>query len=347
MTLTTSDTRPPEWDSLAASTADFEVSSRWLETMAPLLPGEPRWLIAHAGGRAQIGLHLRFARTPPAEPRYDIAAILRGDIPSLDQRPILLSKTPGVESLYPAVLAVLPGYTCIPAGPGATDPALLAATLRATDAWARQQGARSVSFLYVPEREKILRRALEEFGARPVQLFPTCVMPVTFDSMDEYLMRLGRSRRAGLRRLLRWVDETGMTLGEQDLSEVREEVLELRMSLLRRYHHSADDQDAQLATIDRIVRNYPPEDRALTTLRRGDQIIGFTLGLRHGDMLRGLWSGQLPEARGAYFLLVFYGEVEAALRRGLTSINYGTLQWQEKTSFGCRLEQLVGHTWSL
>ncbi|WP_328400014.1 GNAT family N-acetyltransferase [Nocardia sp. NBC_00403] len=347
MTLTTSEIRPPEWDSLAASTADFEVSPQWLEAMAPLLPGEPRWLVAHVDGQPQIGLHTRLLKTPPEEPRYDIAAVLRGDIPSLEPRPVLLSKAPDRESLYPAVLALLPGYTCVPAGPGATDPDLLAGTLRAMDTWAGQQGARSVSFLYVPERQKILQRALEEFGARPVQLYPTCVMPVTFGSMEEYLTQLGGGRRAGLRRLLRWLDETGMTLGEEDLSEVREEVLELRMGLLRKYHHSADDRDAQLATIDRIVRNYPPADRALTTLRRGDQMVGFTLGLRHGDTLRGLWSGQLPEARGAYFLLVFYGEVEAALRRGITSLNYGTLQWQEKISFGCRLEQLVGHTWSL
>ncbi|MFQ6395450.1 GNAT family N-acetyltransferase [Nocardia sp. KC 131] len=246
------------------------------------------------------------------------------------------------------MLAVLPGYTCVPAGPGATDPILLAETLRANYTWAGKQGARSVTFLYVPEREKIPHRALEDFGARPVQLrYPTCVMPISFGSIDEYLMQLTGKRRTGLRRLLRWIDENGMKLDEEDLSDVREEVLELRMGLLRKYHHSADDKVVQLATLDRIFRNYPPEDRVLLTVRQRNQMVGFTLALRHGDVLRGLWCGQRPAARGAYFLLMFYGRVEAALRRGLTSINYGTLQWQEKTSFGCRLEQLAGHTWSL
>ncbi|MFF0456631.1 GNAT family N-acetyltransferase [Nocardia africana] len=313
--------------------------------MAPLLPGRPRWLIGYVDGHPQVGLHTRLMTEPPTESRYDIAAILRGDIPSPQPRTIDL-RAPAPESLYPAVTALLPGYTCVPAGPGATDPAVLTHTVQALHEWAGRHGARSVSFLYVPERHHLLNATLAECGARPVQLYPTCVMPVDFPDIEGYLAQLPRPRRRDLLRLLRRIDESGMTLGEDDLSEVRDEVLELRLGLLRKYH-SADDRGAQAATLDRIVEQYPAEDRVVTTVRRDGRIAGFTLSLRHGDSLRSLWCGHEPDAYGTYFVMVFHELVAAALRRGVTSIDYGTLKWREKTSFGCRLEQLAGYTWAL
>ncbi|WP_433683912.1 GNAT family N-acetyltransferase [Nocardia sp. CA-119907] len=340
--LRTSEIRPTEWAMLAAATADFAVSDRWLETMGPLLPGEPRWLVAYVDGRPEVGLYTRLLKSAPAEPRYDIAAILRGEIPSPGPRSPLPS-APDATSLYPAVLALQPGYTCIPAGPGATDPVVLGHTVQAVHAWAEQQGARSMSYLYVPERQQILHSTLEEVGAQPVQLYPTCVMPLDFGDIAGYLAQLSRERRRDLRRLLRRMEESGAQLREEDLGEVRDAVLELRMGLLRKYN-SAGDRAAQAATLDRMIRHYPPEDRVVTTVRQGDRIIGFSLSLRHGNTLRALWCGQRPEAYGTYFVMLFYGLVAAALRRGCTSIDYGTLKWQEKVSFGCRLEQLAGHT---
>lgn len=78
--LRTSRTRPPEWGVPETTTADFAVSARWLETLGPLLPGEPRWVVADIDGKPQVALHPRLLTIPPAEPRYDIAAILGGDI---------------------------------------------------------------------------------------------------------------------------------------------------------------------------------------------------------------------------------------------------------------------------
>ncbi|WP_330257105.1 GNAT family N-acetyltransferase [Nocardia sp. NBC_00565] len=345
MKLRTSEIRPQAWAEVNAATTDYAVSDRWLETMGPLLPGEPRWMISEVDGRPGVGLHTRFLKSPPAEPRYDIAAILRGEIPSLEPRSVPPS-APDTASLYPSVLAVLPGYTCVAAGPGATDPIVLGHTLRAVHDWAERQGARSISFLYVPERQHILRRALEEFGARPVPLYPTCVMPVDFADIEEYLAQLSRQRRQDLRRLLRRIDENGMRLGEEDLADVRDDVLELRLGSLRKYH-ATGNRAVQAATLDRVIGHYPPQDRMVTTVRHGERVVGFTLSLRHGDTVRTVWSGRSLDAYGAYFVMVFYGIVAAALRRGCTSIDFGTLKWREKVSFGCTLEQLTGHTWTL
>ncbi|WP_063042595.1 GNAT family N-acetyltransferase [Nocardia pseudovaccinii] len=339
------DNCPPEWVTLTAATTDFAVSGRWLETMGPLLPGQPRWLIGSVDGSPQVGLHARLLETAPAEPRYDIGAVLRGEIPAFEPRSVPLSAFEP-ETLYPALLFVLPGYTYAPAGPGAADPAVLGRTVEAVHDWARRHGIRSVSFLYVPERQRILRQALTEFGARPVQLYPTCVRPVDFADLDEYLGRLTRQRGRDLRRLLRRIDENGMVLGEDELSKVRDEVLELRLGLLRKYD-SAADRATQAATLDRMIRNYQPEDRVVTTVRRDGRVVGFTLSLRHGDSLRVLWCGHEPDVYGTYFVMLFYELVAAALRRGINEIDYGTLKWQEKISFGCRLEQLAGYTWTL
>ncbi|MEV6334331.1 GNAT family N-acetyltransferase [Nocardia vinacea] len=336
---------PPEWATLADASTDFAVTGRWLETMGPLLPGQPRWLIGSVDGSPQVGLHARLLETAPAEPRYDIGAVLRGEIPVFEPRSVPLSAFEP-ETLYPALLFVLPGYTCVPAGPGAADPAVMARTVQAIHDWAARHGVRSVSFLYVPERQRILRQALAEFGARPVQLYPTCVRAVDFADMDGYLAQLSRQRRQDLRRLLRRGGESGITFGEEDLSEVRDEVLELRMGSLRKYH-SSDDRAAQTATLDRVIQHYPAEDRVVTTARRDGRIVGFVLSLRHGDSLRGLWSGKDGDAYGTYFVLAFHELVAAALRRGVTEIDYGTLKWPEKLSFGCRLEQLTGYTWTL
>lgn len=202
---------------------------------------------------------------------------------------------PDTGPLYPSVLAMLPGYSCAPAGSDGRDPALLRDTLHAMDIWAREHGARLVSFLYIPDRQEPLRRALAEFGAKPVRLYPTCVLPLTFGSVEEYLQRLPRARRQDIRRLLRRLDENGMTVAEADPARARDEILELRLGLLRKYHVDAD-RDAQAATLDRMLEHYAPEDIVVTAVRQETRTIGFTLGLRHGNTLRQLWCGQRPEA---------------------------------------------------
>lgn len=47
---------PPEWATPADATTDFAVTGRWLETMGPLLPGQPHWLIGSVDGSPQVRL---------------------------------------------------------------------------------------------------------------------------------------------------------------------------------------------------------------------------------------------------------------------------------------------------
>ncbi|MBY8854929.1 GNAT family N-acetyltransferase [Nocardia sp. CA2R105] len=335
--------RPPEWDDLAAEVSEYTVSIRWLETMGPLLPGEPRWLIASVDGQARVGLHARWLASPPPDARFDIAAVLRGDLPSPEPR-TAPAAAPDTAALYPSVLVTLPGYSCAAAGSGAAEPALVRETLTALDAWAASQGARSVSFLYIPERQEPLRRALTEFGATQVELYPTCVLPMTFGSMDEYLLQLRSSRRRDIGRLLRRFAEKNMTVGEVDLAEVRDDVLELRLGQLRKYN-SAADRHTQSAALDRMLTHYRSEDIVVTAVQRAGRVVGFAHGLRNGNTLRELWCGHLPEVDGAYFVTLFYTQVRAALQRGIEYIDYGTLEWGLKTNYGLRLEQLAGYMW--
>ncbi|WP_331723041.1 GNAT family N-acetyltransferase [Nocardia sp. NBC_00511] len=54
-----------------------------------------------------------------------------------------------------------------------------------------------------------------------------------------------------------------------------------------------------------MLAHYRPDDIVVTTVRSADQVIAFTLALRHGDTLRQVWCGQTPEASGAYFVMNF------------------------------------------
>lgn len=338
-------TCPAEWDTLAAATADFAVSRRWLETMGPLLPGQLHWLTAGASG-ARVGLQLRHLMVPPAESRFDIEAVLRGDIPTPDPCVHTLPRD-HTGPLYPTMLAMLPGYACVPAGGGAMNENLMTQVVHAVDRWARGRGARSVAFLYIAERQHVLHQALRNFGAQSVNLHPICVMPINFATLEEYMEQLTSKRRLDLRRLLRRTEQSGLTLGESDLQDSRDQVLELRLGALRKHGHHAD-RITQAAALDRIIRFYPPEDRVLATVRDGDRIVAFTLALRHDSTLRVLWFGQYPEGSyGAWFVTMFYLVVAAALRRSIARIVYGTMNWREKASFGCLLEPLSGYTWRL
>ncbi|MFE3261839.1 GNAT family N-acetyltransferase [Nocardia sp. NPDC059091] len=338
--------RPEIWAEMAAATADYTVSPAWLDTMGPLLPGESRWHVTDIDGAPQVGLHLRWLPSPPQELRYNLAAGLRGEMPSPDIRDSTRVIDVRESSLYPSVLAVLPGFSCVPAGSGARDPDALRCALERLDAWARDEGARSVSFLYVPQRQLPLRWALSEFGAIPVDLYPTCVLPVSFDDVEEYLGQLSRRRRADWGRPRRRLAENDMTVAEADLGKVRDEVLELRLNLLRKYGAEADSA-AHSAAIDRMLRNYRTDDIVVIATRHGERLVGFTLGLRHGSTLRMLWCGRRPEAYGAYFVMCYYETIRAALRRGVAQIDYGTQKWEVKSAYGCRMESLTGHMWTV
>lgn len=341
----TADSPPADWLPLQTANPYYAVTTRWLKTMGPPMPGAPNWLVAYEYGSPQIGVHARVLHGPPPEPRYDIAAILRGDIPSYGPRPGSSTSQP-IEALYPAVAVVLPGYTCAVAGPGAHDPNLLRRTLSVVLDWAVRCDARSISFLYVPERHQVLRRCLTELGAEPGQLFPTCILSLPATDMDEYLGGLPRPSRKGLKRLLRRCAEGGLTLEESDLTQVREEVIDLRLALLRKYGTAAN-RAVETEAVDRMILHYQPEERVLATIRRQGEVVGFTLSLRHEDTMRAIWTGRRPEVNGSYYLTMFYESVAAALRRGVATIDYGTLKWHEKISYGCRLEHLSRFTWTL
>ncbi|MBB5912764.1 hypothetical protein BJY24_001631 [Nocardia transvalensis] len=334
--------RPPEWEYLAAGTDDIEVTSRCLDATGSQVPGEPYWLVSRVGGEPVLGLHLRLLDSAPDDPRYDIDAIVRGELPAFDERP---PGSPSDRRLYPAVLAILPNWACIPVGPGAREVNLLVTALEEIDTWARSKGAGSVAFLFVPDGQEALRQALHRFGARQLELYPSCEMVLNFSTLEEYLKLLPSARRKDLRRLQRRLDEGGMHFAEADVASVREQVLEMRIAALRKHGHPIDIR-TQAAVLDRIIELYPPADRILHIVRMGERLVAFSLSLRHGSTIRGLWWGQRPEAKGAYFVLLFPRLVETALSLGVSRINYGTFNWQLKVSFGCQLVQLSGHMWS-
>ncbi|GAA5104737.1 hypothetical protein GCM10023319_73830 [Nocardia iowensis] len=342
--LAVSNRRPFVWDEWATQATNFAVTPQWLEAIGPVVPGMPHWLIYSVEGVPRLGLHVRLLDAPPGESRYDIEAVLRGDIPTLEPRMVTAPPDQLSGTCYPAVLAMLPGWTCGAVGPGAAEPDTLAAALEAVNRWAYSVSARSVSFLYIPDSEHALNTALLEFGARPVELYPSCEMALDFTTIDEYRNQLSHGRRQDLRRLRRRIYRAGLVIGAEELAFVRDQVLELRLSFLRKFGLPAD-RAMQARTLGRILSRYSPEDRVFNTVRQGERIVAFSLSLRHGPMLRAVWWGREPQAYGAYFVLLFDELVEQALRLGVTRIDYGTLNWQDKVSFGCRLVHLQGLIW--
>jgi len=169
---------------------------------------------------------------------------------------------------------------------------------------------------------------------------------VAWDSFAAYLRWLPASRRSAVRREMRRLTDSGLTVDTARIGDVIEEITPLLASLQRRYGHGVSD--AHVAALLQRQRRFLHDESVVFLARRGARLLGFSLFYQWRSCL---WARAVgtpdpsPESRFVYFDVLFYSPIRHAIDRGLRRIHFGRGSLQGKVARGARLAPLWSLVW--
>lgn len=314
------------WDAGFGARAFFSATP-WLRHAYATAATAPYYFTAHRGDDLLAAL--------PAHP-------LEADAPYVFCRPdFVLGRrydVPWAEDLMPAL--ALGGRNPSHGKAAAVDGGALRAVLDAAEERAREDGMRSVCFLYADEDDDLLRTALAGAGYMDLPFETTYsldVPSVAEGGFDAYRARFGRETRRRIRRDLRAMDAAGVTYRLRGLSEgLIDEIAPLELNLYAKYGTPAD-ADAFRRVLHSIARHTGDTVRVLTAELDG-QLAGFVLFFTHRGEMYARQTGYDYAVKGdvpLYFGLLYYELLQLAVAEGVTAIHYGTGSGDVKLSRGC------------
>ncbi len=345
----------PEWGELASSGPLF-ASAGWLRAMSGRLGELVLTIVVRQSGIARLAAFATVQESPQPSEFFDLHHVLISTAPGLpltDQaragRANLAQAAPGSARWTPNLLVMLPGYECLPVGPGRRDGELLGALVAAAVHWAQQQNLRAVAFLYLRPEDTGLAAALAGRGFTAMPLSLTCDLPVPPDGMAGYLRALPRKRRQDAIRELDRLDQAGVELRLLDPGAVAGEpvlarLAGLRCQLVRKYRGSADER-SERRRLELLISDVCLGQPQVIAAQAGDDIVGFALFASYGDLWYCLGVGydyNDPRSRYAYFGTMFYGAVPVASAAGAAMLGYGQGLSRAKMARGCLGTPLTG-----
>jgi len=345
----------PQWPTLAAG-GPLLTSPAWLRAMSGRFGDRTVTILVTEDGQAKLAALATVQTTPAPGEFFDLHHVLVSPAPVLPltdasrtARLELARSAPPPDRWVPNLVVMLPGYECVPVGPGRDDDRLLGELARGASRWAERQDLPTVAFLYTRGHPAGLGTALAAHGFTAVPLSLTWVLPVPAGGLSEYLATLPRKRRREAARELQRLEEAGVSIRHLDPGEVRAEptlatMAALRAKLVRKYRGRADEQ-RERAKLGTLIADVCGGQAQVLAAEAGGKMIGFALFCPHGDCWYCLAAGYdyaSPHSRFCYFATAFYGAVPVAARAGVGSLAYGQGSGQAKRSRGCAGVPLTG-----
>ncbi|MFC6084149.1 hypothetical protein [Sphaerisporangium aureirubrum] len=246
-----------------------------------------------------------------------------------------LDRRPGTEAaLLPSLRAVLPGYELAVAGPH--DPGLLDAAVSRLIGLARDQGAATCAFLYVPRDAAAVRRVLAGHGFTPVALTSRGLLRVRWTDLAGYAAALRPGRGRKVRVELRKVDAMGLTSRRADPLEGLEAITRLRCAHLTKFGR-VPDEAAERARMAGVLAGFPPESLRLVLTAHEGRDVACLLLVRHRDTVYAALSATDPgPGLGlAHFENAYYAPIRLGLYRPGDVVDYGISHLDAKAWRGC------------
>jgi len=314
------------WDT-AFGARSFFSATPWLKHAYATAATAPYYFMGHEDDDLLAAL--------PAHP-------LEADVPYVFCRPdFVLGRShdvPWAGELMPAL--ALGGRNPSHGKAAARDAGALRAVLEAAEERAREDGMRSVCFLYVDQDDGALREALSAAGYTdlPFETAYSLAVPSAAEGgFDAYRARFGRETRRRIRRDLRALDAAGVTYRLEGLTgDLIDRIAPLELNLYAKYGTPAD-ADAFRRVLHSIATHTGDTVRVLTAELDG-KLAGFVLFFTHRGEMYARQTGYDYTVKGEvplYFGLLYYELLQLAVAEGVTAIHYGTGSGNVKLSRGC------------
>ena len=287
------------------------------------------YLTARDDGDRPLGLMPVYLVAPPWEPLADPGAVLDPPVPLAEPK-LCLAGSPGSYGNY---LLLDPGLH------GADATRVATALLEQARAAAGAAGCRSVLLPYLDERQALW---LDGYlaGATGTGSCDKSVLPVIWDSFDDYLAWLPQKRRGTVRAERRQFLAGGSEVREEKLADRAAELAPLMARTERRHGREITVEEVEFYLTLRAMNL--GDDCLTLVLRTAGRPVAFSLTFRCGEtwVLSSWGCDYEASPQWAYFNMAFYEPIERAIRDGCKLIDFGVGVPDAKRFRGCGVERL-------
>lgn len=334
-----------QWADHVGDDVPILASRPWIAATLERLTSRRLTFLTEVDGR-RGGLQAAVVDNPAAGEMVNLYRMLLADLrvwkfpeAALAVREGLRARTPPAGAWVPHLAVLYPGFDTFVAARGEPTPALTAALVDATLAWAAEHGMRAVSFPYV-RADTSLPPVLAErdFAAIPLTYRSRLMLP---DSFGDYVASLSKNGRSQVTRERRQLAAAGVRTERRDIDDAWADVLALRCDLVERYGQEADS-GAEEANMRTLISCFGADRTRLYCSVRDDRIVGFSLYV----IWRGTWYAsytgtyQSPQTRSVYFDHLCYAPIADAISEGAREVDLGIGAWEGKRRRGCELTSI-------
>lgn len=290
----------------------------------------PSYVVARDPHGTPVGLLPVYTAPPPWESNLDPAALFDPPVPVGDSR-LGLGGSAGGYANYLAVDAAA-------GGPQAQR--IAGALVDRARALAAGAGCRH---LLLPYLDQAQWRCIEGYGpaATAVGQHSKAVLPVRWDSFEDYLAWLPRKRQRHVLDERRQFQGSGIRLREEQLLDVATDLAPLLTDTENRYGRGVDLPQIHFY-LSFLGMHLDGDCRTLVAYR-DERPVAFSLLVLRGDYwIVKAWGCDNASVRSdaLYFNLVYYEPIRRAIAEGARLLDFGVGALKAKTLRGCELEPL-------
>ena len=197
-------------------------------------------------------------------------------------------------------------------------------------------------FPYVSEFDRLL---ISNLGNSSFLKFPrvkTFFLDVCWNSFEDYLKSLKTHVRSNVTREIRKCVEQGVDIQESELEDHAEELSELYTNLSLKYYKNAKQIFDHY--FFNMLNTYTKDRIKLFLAKKNDEVLGFSLSFRYGEVLDVMMTGFNYAKRTnkdfSYFNLCYYAPIRYAIENGVKKIYYRNTMEKIKLDRGCKTEQV-------
>ncbi len=197
------------------------------------------------------------------------------------------------------------------------------------------------SFLFVSEFDRLLMDNLQNLNYLKSPGITTLYLDIQWSSFEDYLKSLKRKTRENIRREIKKFKENGVRIEEHELGNLSENIAELTSNLSSKYDKNVKNifNNSFFTTLSGHAKN----KTKLFIAKKNNEVIGFSLLLRQGNILDGWLTGFKYEAQSktdfTYFNLCYYVPIQWAIEQNIKKIYYRSKAENVKLDRGCKPEK--------
>jgi hypothetical protein len=212
------------------------------------------------------------------------------------------------------------------------------------DAFCKKEKVLFSSFLFVSEFNNLLMNSLPDFGyLKAREHLANFYFDVRWSSFGEYLNSMEYHTRKNVRREIQKCAENGVTIERIEIKGNQAHFLEIVTDVCLTQNRNVRVHDSDYSFLSKLS-GYAKDKIILFIGKKNDQVVGFSLCLRKGDILD-VWRARFnydvqTTTDFTYFNLCYYTPIRWAIDNNVKKIRYPRGLGKAKLYRGCKPENV-------